>query len=211
MEESDVIEVDNVDDTLETVEIEDLEVERTGVNNGYNIGAIYTVTNTTYTNFFNSDGSLNVSSQCDALRFRGSFIDIPFKNFVINRNIGLYFSNDAVFQNTGFKLTAQGLSISGAKFTGDNWAGNGAVIYINGKNVKVKNLFINVTAPDGVDFHGIDVLDYYNVKLLNNTIIYNVPYTNSNCYNYVIRVSFNFYHFNVDFEGGPCIAKRVSG
>lgn len=22
---------------------------------------------------------------------------------------------------------------------------------------------------------------------------------------------FNFYHFNVDFEGGPCIAKRVSG
>lgn len=23
--------------------------------------------------------------------------------------------------------------------------------------------------------------------------------------------SFNFYHFNVDFEGGPCIAKRVSG
>lgn len=92
LEESDVIEVDNVDDTLETVEMEDLEVERTGVNNGYNIGAIYTVTNTTYTNFFNSDGSLNVSSQCDALRFRGSFIDIPFKNFVINRNIGLYFS-----------------------------------------------------------------------------------------------------------------------
>ena len=107
---------------------------------------------------------------------------------MINRNIGLYFSNDAVFQNTGFKLTAQGLSISGAKFTGDNWAGNGAVIYINGENVKVKNLFINVTAPDGVDFHGVDVLNSSNVKLLNNTIIYNVPYANSNCYNYVIRV-----------------------
>ena len=149
LEESDVIEVDNVDDTLETVEIEDLEVERTGVNNGYNISAMYTVTNTTYGNFFKPDGSLDVGSQCGALRFSGSFIDIPFKNFVINRNIGLYFSNDAVFQNTGFKLTAQGLSISGAKFTGDNWAGNGAVIYINGENVKVKNLFINVTAPDG--------------------------------------------------------------
>lgn len=25
------------------------------------------------------------------------------------------------------------------------------------------------------------------------------------------RNPFNFYHFNVDFEGGPCIAKRVSG
>lgn len=195
LEESDVVEADVVDESLKDVEkndvitVDESNLNRTNVNNGgLNLSVMYTVTNATYGNFFRFDGKLNVDPQCGALYFSGSFIDIPFKNFVINKNIGLYFSNDAVFQNTGFKLMKDGLSISGAKFTGNNWAGNGVVIYIKGNNIEVKNLFINVTAPNGVDFHGIDVLNSNYVKLLNNTINYNVPYANSNCYNYVIRV-----------------------
>lgn len=195
IEESDVIGADVADESLVDVEknvitVDENNLNRTNVNNGVlNLSVMYTVTNTTYTNFFNpSTGNLDVSQQCGALYFSGSFIDLPFKNFVIDRNIGLYFSNDTVFQNTGFKLTAEGLSLNGAKFSGDNWTGNGAVIYINGNNIEVKNLFINVTAPNGVDFHGIDVLNSNYVKLLNNTINYTVPYANSNYYNYVIRV-----------------------
>ena len=119
------------------------------------------VTGSSISTYFDTTTGYIKSSAPTGLQFVGTFSNVPFDNFIINRPIALSFSN-AVFNNVGFKLLYPGLIINGATF--------------------------NMNAPANKDCYVIDVENANNVQILNNVITYTCGYANPDNYNYVIKV-----------------------
>ncbi|PWB88384.1 hypothetical protein [Methanobrevibacter thaueri] len=177
-DDTSVIELDDAVDSVDAVEqedssddgiddVEDSQIDDTNDDavadekvNGTR-GSQSQVTSSSISTYFDTTTGYIKSTAPTGLQFVGTFSNVPFDNFIINRNVALSFSN-AVFNNVGFKLLYPGLVIDGATF--------------------------NMNAPANKDCYVIDVESANNVQILNNVITYTCGYANANKYNYAIKV-----------------------
>lgn len=166
----DVIEIDDAVDSVDEVELDDSSDDVVDDTNDdvvtyekVNVvrGLQSQVTRSSLSTYFDTTTGYIKSNAPAGLQFVGTFSNVPFDNFIINRGVALSFSN-AVFNNVGFKLLYPGLVIDGATF--------------------------NMNAPANKDCYTIDVESANNVQILNNVITYTCGYSNADNYNYVIKV-----------------------
>ena len=120
------------------------------------------------------------------LCFMGNFSNLGFSSFVIDKSIGLDFNN-ANFNNIGFTLKANDLTLKNAVFNYD--VSRGSVISLEGtSNVIIDNVTIDYKTSSDSNSYAVDLINSNNVQLLNNNIRYFTNVTNTNVYNYVIKV-----------------------
>ena len=151
---------DEIDDAVEEDSVDDPQDRGVDKENSRPTPNYYVVNSSNVGDYFNTATGEVLSTKF--LNFTGTFNNVGFSNFVINRNIGLKFSN-AVFYDVGFELLRPGLTIDGATFI--------------------------INAPNGDNCIAINVNNAKNSKILNNVINYNCNYANVANYNHVIRVT----------------------
>ena len=148
------------------------------VSNDYEI-----VNSSNYLDYFHGNGTLKYN---DDLCFMGNFSNLRFSSFVIDKSIGLDFNN-ANFNNIGFTLKANDLTLKNAVFNYD--VSGGSVISLEGtSNVIIDNVTIDYKTSSDSNSYAVDLINSNNVQLLNNNIRYFTNVTNTNVYNYVIKV-----------------------
>ena len=147
---TDVVEEDSVDDTQDNF----VDKENTRPTSTY-----YVVNSSNVGEYFDTATGQVLTTRF--LNFTGTFSNLGFSNFIIDKGIGLDFTN-AVFNNVGFTLKAQGLTINGATF--------------------------NINAPANDDCYAINVENAKDAQILGNTITYTCTHKNPDNYNYVIKV-----------------------
>jgi hypothetical protein len=137
-----------------------------------------------YLDYFDEEnGTLRYN---DDLCFMGNFSNLRFSSFVIDKSIGLDFNN-ANFNNIGFTLKANDLTLKNAVFNYD--VSGGSVISLEGtSNVIIDNVTIDYKTSSDSNSYAVDLINSNNVQLLNNNIRYFTNVTNTNVYNYVIKV-----------------------
>ena len=141
------------------------------------------VDSSNYLNYFHGNGTLRYN---DDLCFMGNFSNLGFSSFVIDKSIGLDFNN-ANFNNIGFTLKANDLTLKNAVFNYD--VSGGTVISLEGtSNVIIDNVTIDYKTSSDSNSYAVDLINSNNVQLLNNNIRYFTNVTNTNVYNYVIKV-----------------------
>lgn len=180
---TDDIAVDDVSEIVEDIEVDDASdsvVDEGNLRTGHNN---VTVTSTNYGNYFTSDGTIDVN---DNLIFEGNFENLNFTVFKINRNVDIYAYN-ATFKNIGFNITTSDIKLNGGTFIGDENTTLPAVISIQGSHDKIKDVKINVTAPENKNFYAIDLENANYAELLNNEIYYVDTYANTANYNYAVK------------------------
>ena len=136
-----------------------------------------------YLRYFDENGTLMKNVD---LCFMGNFSNLGFSSFVIDKSIGLDFNN-ANFNNIGFTLKANDLTLKNAVFNYD--VSGGSVISLEGtSNVIIDNVTIDYKTSSDSNSYAVDLINSNNVQLLNNNIRYFTNVTNTNVYNYVIKV-----------------------
>ena len=142
------------------------------------------VDSSNYLKYFDEEnGTLKYN---DDLCFMGNFSNLRFSSFVIDKSIGLDFNN-ANFNNIGFTLKANDLTLKNAVFNYD--VSGGTVISLEGtSNVIIDNVTIDYKTSSDSNSYAVDLINSNNVQLLNNNIRYFTNVTNTNVYNYVIKV-----------------------
>ena len=151
---------EEIDDAVEEDSVDDPQDRGIDKENSRPTPNYYVVNSSNVGDYFNTTTGEVLSTKF--LNFTGTFNNVGFSNFVINRNIGLKFTN-AVFYDVGFELSKPGLIIDGATFI--------------------------INAPNGANCTAINVKDAKNAKILNNVITYTCNYANTAKYNHVIRVT----------------------
>ena len=168
--------VDGTNDISCDLQNEYDDVEQT--SNDYEI-----VDSSNYLNYFHGNGTLRYNVD---LCFMGNFSNLRFSSFVIDKSIGLDFNN-ANFNNIGFTLKANDLTLKNAVFNYD--VSGGTVISLEGtSNVIIDNVTIDYKTSSDSNSYAVDLINSNNVQLLNNNIRYFTNVTNTNVYNYVIKV-----------------------
>ena len=168
--------VDGTNDISCDLQNEYSDVEQ--VSNDYVI-----VDSSNYLDYFWGNGTLKENVD---LCFMGNFSNLRFSSFVIDKSIGLDFNN-ANFNNIGFTLKANDLTLKNAVFNYD--VSGGTVISLEGtSNVIIDNITIDYKTSSDSNSYAVDLINSNNVQLLNNNIRYFTNVTNTNVYNYVIKV-----------------------
>ena len=168
--------VDGTNDISCDLQNEYDDVEQT--SNDYEI-----VDSSNYFRYFDKNGTLMKNVD---LCFMGNFSNLRFSSFVIDKSIGLDFNN-ANFNNIGFTLKANDLTLKNAVFNYD--VSGGSVISLEGtSNVIIDNVTIDYKTSSDSNSYAVDLINSNNVQLLNNNIRYFTNVTNTNVYNYVIKV-----------------------
>ena len=174
-----------MDDVVEEVDVDDASDSVVDEKNGTR-GSQSQVTSTTYDSFFDSDGNLLSSVSDSSISFTGTFSNMPFSNFIINKQIGLDLTG-ATFNNVGFKLIASGITLTDGTINMDATTQSESAIYIGASNVTVSGVIMDITANPSNDSYAVNMLNAENAKLLNNAITFNAT-TTADKYNHVIRV-----------------------
>ena len=168
--------VDGTNDISCDLQNEYDDVEQT--SNDYEI-----VDSSNYFRYFYGNGTLMKNVD---LCFMGNFSNLGFSSFVIDKSIGLDFNN-ANFNNIGFTLKANDLTLKNAVFNYD--VSGGSVISLEStSNVIIDNVTIDYKTSSDSNSYAVDLINSNNVQLLNNNIRYFTNVTNTNVYNYVIKV-----------------------
>ena len=138
------------------------------------------VDSSNYLNYFDEEnGTLRYNVD---LCFMGNFSNLGFSSFVIDKSIGLDFNN-ANFNNIGFTLKANDLTLKNAVFNYD--VSGGSVISLEGtSNVIIDNVTIDYKTSSDSNSYAVDLINSNNVQLLNNNIRY---FTNAVSYTHLIH------------------------
>ena len=95
------------------------------------------------------------------LCFMGNFSNLGFSSFVIDKSIGLDFNN-ANFNNIGFTLKANDLTLKNAVFNYD--VSGGSVISLEGtSNVIIDNVTIDYKTSSDSNSYAVDLINSNNV------------------------------------------------
>lgn len=161
----------------------------------------YTVTNSTFFNFFDEDGNLLANvSEGSVLNFVGEFGGLPsISSITIDREMTINGVNaklnDIFVQLNGSNIVMDNFTIV---ISGESGLDNGVIIM--GDSIKLVNNFINVTTPENGGY-AIIMDDVNGVVLDNNTVYYNGNGSqDSKYYGVSISSSNNIELTNNDFE-----------
>lgn len=171
---------DSVSESVDDVEITDVKI----VNGGNR--QIIDINN--YDQYFDDLTGEMFSSTNSPLVFSGTFSNLDFENFIINKNYTTIDATNAVFYDVGFSLIKGNITLTGGTFITTTSTSVNHVIDISAGDVEVSGVTMNLNAPSNKEFVAINVAGDTNAKILNNVITYNCTYTNEGYINYVIRV-----------------------
>ena len=134
------------------------------------------VTNSTFFNFFDSNGVLLNNNSYDELVFLGDFSGLGVNIINLNRNISILGSN-AVLYDMGFLISASGVVLNSLTLssTVNNFAGNGgAVVLVNGIGVVLSNLDIVCNVGNVADIFAVVANDSNGLIFKNSKISFTV-------------------------------------
>ena len=132
------------------------------------VSASATVTNSTFHNYFDGQGTLLDTVTADELEFEGDFSEVDVNYITIDRPIK-FTGNNAIFNGVSFTITANDVSIDGFNLTGSDYA---LITISDVSNVSISNCNINFTAIEGSNSFAIYASSVENLKILSNTITY---------------------------------------
>jgi len=141
-----------------------------------------------YDQYFDDESGEMFATTSSPLVFSGTFSNLDFENFIINKNYTTIDATGATFYNVGFSLIKGNITLIGGTFITTTTTNVNHVIDISAGDVEVSNVTMNLKAPNNKEFVAINVAGDTNAKILNNVITYNCTYTNAGYINYVIRV-----------------------
>ena len=144
-------------------------------------------------NYVDEKGVLNCSD--DTITFKGEFNgNESFKMITVNSSVTLN-GADALFNNIGFQIIKDGVTINGFKLIENI---NPVAINVqNAKNVKISDVVINFTSVDGYNNAAIVFINSDEFELIQNTI------------NYVGSTTYNF--SNTKYSYGIVISNSTKG
>ena len=160
------------------------------------------VTNNTFKEYFNENGTLRGNVTAEELEFQGNFADVGVDTISLNRTIKI--SGDGVLNNISIDVKAKDVVISGITF--NQTKGVAAINVYNASGVTIENAKINFNATAGSDGFAINADLADNLKLLNNAISYAGATTGWEVNN-AVRVSNSN---NTEIKGNKIKAKLVS-
>ena len=160
------------------------------------------VTNNTFKEYFNENGTLRGNVTAEELEFQGNFADVGVDTISLNRTIKI--SGDGVLNNISIDVKAKDVVISGITF--NQTKGVAAINVYNASGVTIENAKINFNANAGSDGFAINADLADNLKLLNNAISYAGATTGWEVNN-AVRVSNSN---NTEIKGNKIKAKLVS-
>ena len=160
------------------------------------------VTNNTFKEYFNENGTLRGNVTAEELEFQGNFTDVGVDTINLNRTIKI--SGDGVLNNISIDVKAKDVVISGITF--NQTKGVAAINVYNASGVTIENAKINFNANAGSDGFAINADLADNLKLLNNAISYAGATTGWEVNN-AVRVSNSN---NTEIKGNKIKAKLVS-
>ena len=131
-------------------------------------GEAATVTNDTFKNYFDENGTLRGNVTADELEFNGTFENVGVDTINLNRTIKI--SGDGVLNNISIDVKAKDVVISGITINQNN--GVAAINVYNASGVTIENAKINFNANAGSNGFAISADLANNLKLLNNVITY---------------------------------------
>ena len=126
------------------------------------------VTNDTFFNYFDEDGTLLDNVTSDELIFEGEFSDLGFTYLTINKPI-TFTGNDAVFDGISFWLDSNEVTIDGFTITQTDVL---CIHLEDTDNVTLSNNIFDFKAVEDNPSYGIYAIDADNLQLLNNTFSY---------------------------------------
>ena len=147
------------------------------------VGSSATVTNSSFHDYFDDQGTLLDTVTADELQFEGDFSEVDVNYITIGKSIKLT-TNDAVFKGVSFVISANNVAIDGFKLTGSDYS---LFTISDVSNVTISNCNINFTAIEGSNSYAIYAVSVENLKILKNTITY-VGNTNGTTINNAIYV-----------------------
>ena len=202
-DDADVIAIDDNADELAIDEVnidESLAVDEDDSIVGDGESAV--VTEDTFNQYFDENGTLKDSVTAEELTFKGDISDVGVDTIKLNRTIKI--SGDGVLTNISIDVKANGVVISGITLNQNK--GSAAITVYNASNVVVENTKINFNANEGSNGFAINAELADNLKLLNNVINYAGATTGWEVNN-VIRVSTSN---NIAVSANKVKAKLVS-
>ncbi|WP_296873754.1 right-handed parallel beta-helix repeat-containing protein [uncultured Methanobrevibacter sp.] len=133
-----------IEEDTDTVNIEEEKVLETDDTSEV-VGASATVTNNTFFNYFENDGTLKSDVSSEELVFEGEFSNIPNVHYItINKEIKLT-SKNAVLNNISLIVSADQVEVN--SFTINTDDASNAIFIADSKNVKIAN---NIIVFNGV-------------------------------------------------------------
>ncbi len=145
------------------------------------------ITNDTFFNYFDENGVLkNISA--NELTFDGMFSGLGIDTIVINAPKSIVGLDDAVFENIGFKVLSDDVELTNFVIVRDV---DGAAIDIQGNDVAVHDVQIDVYSVGKEDAFAIRAISSDGLILVDNYIIYEAGYDanrSGSIYQHVIQI-----------------------
>jgi hypothetical protein len=132
------------------------------------VSASATVTNSTFHDYFDDQGTLLDTVTADELEFEGDFSNVNVNYITIDRSIK-FTGKNAIFNGVSFAIMANDVVIDGFNLTGSDYA---LITISDVSNVSISNCNISFTAMEGSDSFAIYASSVENLKILSNTITY---------------------------------------
>ena len=140
-------------------------------SNSSTLSVDFIVTNETFFNFFDENGTLKDSIICDNLTFVGEFSNLGIDTININKSIDLI-GDDVVLNDIGLVIDADDVSVDNFTIVLSEDSGAVAAVSVYGDDVSVQNCNIDVTAPGDHDSYAVLADGADNFILSNNNITY---------------------------------------
>jgi hypothetical protein len=139
-----------------------------------------TVTQATFSNFFDANGILLDAVTSDELIFQGDFSGSDLVNYIVLDRAITITGDNAVLNNMGFGIAANGVTLKNVTLKATTSLGD--LIYLNGCNVTLDNISVTYNAPADAEAKAIFATNAENFKLINSEIIFTGADPGSNHY-----------------------------
>lgn len=139
--------------------------------------------NDTFFNFFDDEGFLRDEFVGNELVFHGDFSNLGISTITILKSLDIIGDNAKLY-DISMALVSDDIKVSNMTFISSN---GGAVISLQTENIKINNVFINVTAPNTVDSYAILADSANGFRLSNSTVIFHS--NNAGAIHHAIHIS----------------------
>lgn len=139
--------------------------------------------NDTFFNFFDDEGFLRDEFVGNELVFHGDFSNLGISTITILKSLDIIGDNAKLY-DISMALVSDDIKVSNMTFISSN---GGAVISLQNENIKINNVFINVTAPNTVDSYAILADSANGFRLSNSTVVFHS--NNAGAIHHAIHIS----------------------
>ena len=159
-----------VDASASSVDLSNVDIKGSEAQSSLGAGSSSVVTNDTFFNYFDKDGVINKSLTYNELIFDGEFSGLGIDTITIDAPITISSENVTVFNNIGFKIISDDVTLTGFDIVKTT---DGSAITVKGDDVTIDDVFIDISSAGKNDTFAIIAVESDNLQLLNNIIAFN--------------------------------------